>query len=287
VNTTISDFFVNRERICQSFLDMLVGRSEKQIMMIQAPGGMGKSWLIAKLKHDCSRQSPHIPQVVVDFKDGQAHNYLSIIRRARDDFGAAHFNQLTLAINAVTGHHINLQVAAEISSTITAPLENVSGGEINIAGGNVIRDNFFLVQADSEYTRQEIEAQVTEIFFDVLRGVLPLGPVAFFFDTYEKAPEASRRWIEGNLLYQIREGRLPHALAVFAGREVPELDDLWKYCVVRPKLDALREEDVVTYLHEKRGLKNLDARTLYQVTKGKPQLLGVLADNAASNDDEW
>jgi len=291
MSTIVVRLFVNRERIFKGFTRMLVGDSEKQIVFVHAPGGMGKTWLVARLKHECSIRSPDIRYAGLDFKDGQAHDYLSIVRQVRDDLGAAYFNRLTQIINAATGFHVNLQIADTISSTIAVDqINGVSGGEINVAGGNIIKDNFFLVQADSESVRKEIKARVTETFFADLREVLTLGPAAFFFDTYEKAPEATRRWIEGNLLVQIREGKLPRAIVVITGREIPELDKMmWRHCTVYPKLEPLNSKDVATYLREKRGLTDIDVDTLYRATQGNPQLLGVLADNldVSADDEEW
>ena len=288
MSATVLRLFVDRERICDGFLDMLAGRSEKQIMLLQSPGGMGKSWLVAKLMHECSRQSPGMPYAALDFKDGQAHDYLSIVRRARDDLGAANFNPLTQTINAATGLHVNLQLSSPGSGGVHVEGSSVQAGG-DLAGRDIIKDNFFLVQVDSESVYKEIEGRITEAFFADLRSLLARGPAVFFFDTYEKAPEATRRWIEGNVLYHIREGKLPRAVVVITGREVPELDLAWKHCTARPKLEALDSEHVATYLREKRGLTDVDADTLYRATMGNPQLLGLLADNlaAASGDEEW
>lgn len=289
MSKTVVNLFVNRERIQESFQEMLAGRSEKQIMLIKAEGGMGKSWLVAKLRHECSIQSPAAPYTGLDFKDGQAHDYLSLARRIRDDLGAAHFNSLTQVINDTTGIHVNLQVSSAPSGQVSAQLGAVTGSEVVVAGGNVIKDNFFLVQVDSESVQREIQARITEALFACLREVLQNRSAVFFFDTYEKAPEATRRWIENQLMYQIREGRLTGVVVVITGREMPELDLSWKDCTTRPKLEALNSEHVATYLRERRGLKDVDVDTLYRATLGNPQLLGMLADNltAQTEGDEW
>ncbi len=223
MTTSIISFFVNRERIHALFSEMLMSTSEKQIMLVHALGGMGKSWLVAKLKHECSIQSPPVLYTSLDFKDGQAHDYLSIIRRVRDDLGAAHFNYLTQTINAGTDIHVNLQITGSGTGGVNITQSEVRiGGDV--AGRDIIKDNFFNVQVDSEAVRREIEARITEAFFSDLCSLLGKTTGVFFIDTYEKAPEATRLWIENHLLYQIREVRLPRAVVIITGREVPQFD---------------------------------------------------------------
>ncbi len=286
MSLTIANQFVDRQEICDSFYNMLSPGSEKQIMLVKAGGGMGKSWLVGKFKHECSIQSPRVFYTHLDFNDGQAHDYLSIVRRTRDDLGAAHFDGLTQTINAVTGIHVNLQVAGTASGEVATQLGDTTGSEVNVAGGNVIKDNFFQIQVDNESLRRDIEARITAMFLADLRAFVEQQPAVFFFDTYEKAPETTRRWIEGNLLYQIREGKLPGVVAVTTGREIPEVDSIWRHCTTRPKLENLLRNDVAKYLREKRGLTDIDIETVYRTSKGNPQLLGVLADNA-EDDDDW
>jgi hypothetical protein len=287
MSQTVIRYFVNREHIFSGFGRMLSGESEKQIMLVKAPGGMGKSWLVAKLKHECSIAEPRIHFASIDFKDGQAYDYLSVIRRTRDEIGAAYFNHLTEVINAATGVQVNLKIESSSSQPVNIQrIQDVTNSEINIAGGHIVKDNFFLVQVDSQAVRFEIKSQIVRAFFEQFRQFLAAEKAVLFFDTYGKAPQAIRYWLEGDLLVQIRDGKLPGLVVVITGREVPELDMMWKHCATRPGLEPLGNEDVAKYLVEKRGLKDVDPDTLYKATLGNPQLLGMLADNI-DQDLDW
>lgn len=292
MSISIARLFVDRQEICANFEAIISGRSQKQIMLVGAAGGMGKSWLISKFKHDCSRQSPRIAYTSTDFKDGQLHDFLSIVRTVRDDLGAAHFNRLTQAINEATRYDINIHIAPTSSPDVKTEIGDVTESEVNIAGGNIIRDNFFTLQVPNERIRADIEARLFKAFVQDLQEFLTTRTAVFFFDTYEKATETTQTWIENRLLYEIREGTLKNARVVIAGRHIPTMDASWRHCTTRPKLDVLRSEDVRSYLQEKLGLtaQEADAETLFRASQGNPQLLGMLADNILATlqpEDDW
>ncbi len=289
---SIARLFVDRIEICDRFEAMLRGDSSKQIMLIQADGGMGKSWLISKFKHDCSRQSPRVPYTSIDFKDGQIHDFLSIVRTVRDDLGAAHFSEMTQVINEVTRFNIRLDASPSAGHAQSVTIGDVTASEVNIAGGHIIKDNFFNLQVPNESLRADVEARVTKVFLRNLRTLLVNQTAVLFFDTYEKAAETTQRWLISRLLHEIRERNLGNLLVMIAGRQVPSLDVTWKEFTTRPKLTALNSEDVRIYLQDKLGLSPgiADAATLFRASQGNPQLLGLLSDNvlsSLSDEDDW
>ncbi len=292
MSISIARLFVDREEISDSFEAMIRGRSEKQIMLVEAVGGMGKSWLLGKLKHDSSRQKPPAAYTSTDFKDGQLHDFLSIVRSARDDFGAAHFNELTRVINQATQYQVTLDLPPASSGPVRAEFRDVVHSEVNVAGGHIIKDNFFSLQLPSESLRADVERRISRAFFQALGEYLRGQGAVFFFDSYERATESSQKWIENRLLYEIREGRLAGAVVVIAGRQVPQVDSTWKPSTTRPRLAELSGQDVQTYLQDKLGLTpdKADAETLYRASQGNPQLLGMLADNVLMTfgaDEDW
>jgi hypothetical protein len=285
MSESVAHLFVDRVEIVDGFNDMIGGISTKQIMMVEAAGGMGKSWLIGKLKHECSRRTPRITYADIDFKDPRLRKFLAVIRRARDDLGAAHFNHTTKVINRATQYNININISPAVDQPLDADFGDIADSEVNIAGGHVIKDNFFDLHAPSGGLREEIEAQISDAFKFDLKAFLSDQPAVIFFDTYDKAPQSVRSWIEAQLLNQIREGALFRAIVVVAGRVIPEVDISWKHCTIRPKLEALSRDDVRLLVRGKCGLSD-DPDTLYRASRrGNPQLLGMLLDNII--DEDW
>jgi hypothetical protein len=286
MSKAVVDLFVNREHIRAAFVDMLHARSDKQIMVLKAEGGMGKSWMLAVLRHECQQLAPPVPAVEVNFGHGEAHDYLTLIHKAGTAIGGGALRTLLEVLSAGPALRVNLQVAGAAAAPVTASFGDVVGGQVLVAGGSVFNQPTFHFSAEAELTRRERETYLTETFFSALREGLLARPAAFFFDTYEKAPQAARAWIETQLLPRIRDSQLPRALVVLAGREVPEMDLAWKHCTTRPKLEPLASADVQTFLRERLGLTDVDHETLYRATLGNPQLLGLLADNLTASADE-
>jgi hypothetical protein len=286
MSKAVVDLFVDREHIRSTFVEMLHGRLDKSIMVLKADGGMGKSWTMAVLRHQCALQTPAVPFVDVNFNHGEAHDYLTLIHTAATALHSAHFDPLHQALRAAPAFQVNVQMAGAAASPVSAHLGDVAGSEVIVAGGNVFQRPTFHFSADSEFARRERERHLTGVFLACLRQLLQIGPAVFFFDTYEKAPQAARTWIETQLLLQIRDGALKQALVVIAGREGPEMDLAWRHCTTRPKLEALNSQDVDTYLRERLGLKDVDTETLFRATRGNPQLLGLLTDNLTTQSDE-
>lgn len=285
--TEYVEWFVNRDKQRIGFLKMLAKETPKQIMMVEAPTEMGKTWLIQRLRHECQVRS--VPVVHFDFRDRLPWDYLTILRQVRDQVGASHFNPLTEVINNATGVNIQLStenIAVDVNmsdSTINA------GGDVAVGTVNVVVDNFQFVQADSETARRNIEIRITDTFFQCLEMLVRTQSVVFLFDSVEVAPQPTMTWLESNLLVRIRNGQLPNVLTIFAGQTVPALDDAWRQHIARTGLDLFEEEHIKQYI-AKRGLVDLDFDTVFRTSRGHPGLLGKMADFATvkeEGDDDW
>ncbi len=287
-------WFVNRQKQTQGFLKMLDGETPKTIMAIEAPAEMGKTWTIQRMRHECSLRQ--VPCAHFDFRDRRPWDYLSIVRHARDQMGAAHFNLLTQVINASTGVNIQLSGSGGPGG-VALNLEQVTqteGGEIKIqevAGRDIIKDNFFYVQADSETSRRAIEARITDAFFTCLSDLTQQGPVVLFFDSYEEVTAEADRWIQSQLLARIRDGQLERVIVIMAGRDLPEFDrSSWRHCMAFTGLEVFDVQEITEYIVEKRGLKDLDLETIIKTSGGHPGLLGKMADIASlelEQDEDW
>ncbi|OQY21691.1 MAG: hypothetical protein B6I34_06935, partial [Anaerolineaceae bacterium 4572_32.1] len=86
-------------------------------------------------------------------------------------------------------------------------ISDISGGEIIIAGGDVIKDNEFHIQADSEMARRAAEMRINDAFFACLDALLKKGPLVFLFDSYKDATPEAQNWLRDHLLAQNRRAR--------------------------------------------------------------------------------
>jgi len=317
MSKTLRELFVNRIRQNDAFHKMLEGQTRRRIMILTAGPGLGKSWLLQMFALESG--SRKVPLVRIDFADGQAYDTLMLVRRCRDSFGSEYFNALTQAINDATAARLTLTTQS-VSPSVPVPqpaaqLAVDTGGGDFAAGsidkrqgtfieGPVIKDNFFVVQTDNPLVRQVIEDRINAAFFDCLTALCAQTRVVFLFDTYERnsleserwSSSAADRWIVGQLLTRMRDGKLPNAVAVLAGRRAPEFGTEWNEVLGRISLDPLECSDIKVYLRERRGLAvitDAEAERLCQAVAGSPQVLGMIGDNLeqankpASKDDDW
>jgi len=316
---TLRELFVDRTRQSDAFRKMLEGLSRRRIMVLTAGPGMGKSWMLQLFALEGA--SRKLALVQIDFADGQANDALMLVRRCRDAFGPEHFNALTQAINEATAARITLTTEAPAPAPASAPaapgqLAVDTGGGDFAAGnidkrqgqvfieGSVIKDNYFVVQTDNPLVRQVIEDRINTAFFECLVALSAQTKLVFLFDTYERnSLETERwlsseadRWIIGQLLARIRDGRLQNTVAVIAGRRAPEFGTEWNEVLGRISLEPLDCADIKIYLRERRGLSvitDAEAERLCQAVAGSPQVLGMIGDNLErankpkALDDEW
>ncbi len=288
-------WFVDRLKQLQGFQKMARGETEKCVMAICAPIGMGKTWVIQRMRQEC--QSLELPTLHIDFRDLRAWDYLMLARAARDQMGALYFNALTQTINDCTGVNIQLAVtpAAPASVIVGAQGGTVSDVSVDacgaiIAGGNVIKDNHFYVQADTPIARQAIELRITDVFFACLGQLAANKKAVFLFDSYEQVTEEANRWLCDQLLARLRDKRLAHVIVVIAGTRVPEFGPEWKPTLATTGLDPFTQDDVREYVLDKRGLDGLDVSTAYRMSGGLPALLSQMADLASvesGKDEDW
>jgi hypothetical protein len=278
--TKIINWFVDRTKQCQFFLERMVSRATtKQILLVQAPTEMGKTWLIQKLRYECDARK--IPVAQLDFRDGRAWDFLALVREVREQMGPEHFNELTSVINESTSIKLEVPAGANVGNVVL----NVAtqGGQVvnsDVKVGDIKVDNNFFIQANSPTIRQNIEARISENFITCVQRLAKDQVVVFLFDAYEEVMlKELDHWLRGNLFARLREGDLPKVVAVMAGRTVPEFDDTWGDCVAHTGLDSFDSEHVTEYL-QRRGAKTLDPATIFLVSQGRPPaFLASLVDN--------
>ncbi|MBN1889877.1 MAG: hypothetical protein JW850_17915 [Thermoflexales bacterium] len=283
------DWFVNRTKQYQGFCKMLARETPKAVMLIEAPADMGKTWVIQKMRHHCEGEK--VPVMHVDFRDRRPHDYLSLVRLARDQLGAGYFNPLTSTINSFTGVKITLASAAGSGGGVQ--IDQAGSVEVggDVAGRDIIKDNQFYIQADSTMAQRAAESQINDAFFACLDQLfVTTTRVAFLFDSYEDVTAEADRWLRDYLLPHLCEKRRANMLVVIAGRTIDELPPAFKELVAKTGLDLFEETDVREYI-EKRQIAGLDMQTVIKTSGGFPGLLAKMADvaslDAKQDDDEW
>jgi hypothetical protein len=88
----VVDCFVDREKQFDGFLKMIGGQTSKQIMFVEAPEEMGKTWLIGRLLHECLDRGLSVARI--DFRDGK-WDHIDIVSKARSQLGTDHFSKMT------------------------------------------------------------------------------------------------------------------------------------------------------------------------------------------------
>jgi len=282
------EWFVNRLKQLQGFQKMLRGETDKCIMVIHAPAEMGKSWLIQRMRQECC--TANASTLHIDFRDRRPYDYLTVVRTARDQMGAAAFNALTQTINELTGVNIQLSTSgapgggAQVS--VGGPQANLTGAQVtvsnvDVAGGNIIKDNLFYVQADSGTARRAIEIRITDAFFGCLTAsATPEKKCVFLFDSYEGVTEEADRWLRDNLFARLRDKQLANIIAIIAGRTTPDFGDEWKARLASTGLDPFTQDDVTDYLTNKRKVTGLDVATVFKTCGGRPGLLSQMVELA-------
>lgn len=285
--TDYLNWFVNREKQYQGFLKMMGGETTKTIMMIESQADMGKTWVVQRMRMHCEEQA--IPVMHVDFRDRRPYDYLALVRLARDQMGQAAFLKLTETINNFTGVNININAGAGGINVSNMQQSALSAGG-DIAGGSIIKDNQFTINADTEMARRAAESQINDAFFGSLKELLAEKKGVFLFDSYEDVTTEADRWIRDYLLLQVREKNLLNALVVIAGQKTPDPEGSLKPMVAKTGLDLFTQDHVREYIMERRKITGLDIETVFKTSGGFPGLLAKMADVAdmeTENDDDW
>jgi hypothetical protein len=165
------EWFTNRSKQWKRFLEMLDGRTEMAVMFVEAPMGMGKTFLIKKMVHHC--READMAHVYIDFAWQEVASFLYLVRGVRDQLsplvGGVHFNPLTELIN----HYTDPQLAGKASG----PHQTVIVVTLPAAAGEGAREvRVDLVQLRKRfiatYQLQEMQGLADELgfYFDDIEG---------------------------------------------------------------------------------------------------------------------
>jgi GTPase SAR1 family protein len=268
--------FVNRSDEMGVFTHIL-DTGDPPIMVVWGDGGVGKSYLLAKMIHECAQRDLCKAEVV--WTDTRNHDYLAIMRKIRDDLGVKFFNPFTDLVNfyTVPQYELKVKVEGSISVAENAHIEGSTTGDI---AGVIIKDLMIPEpRKDMAVPEDEKLARLTDKFienFDLaLKELAVEKPVIVLMDAVEKMSDDTRKWVFEEMFGSVRDGRLSNVRFVLCGRQEPprEIDRELQLIIEEAQLKPLEHEHIVEYL-EKRGVpaSNRDAlATMLMVsTSGNP-----------------
>jgi hypothetical protein len=262
--------FVDRRTEMQRFCDMLEGE-DKFIMLISGDSGLGKSLLFARMIHECGLRKLKKAEVV--WTDTRPHDYLGVMRKIRDDFGPDLFKPFTDLINHFTDPRYTVKFSVEGSANVAGGMK-VKDSTVGDVAALVIKDSMIMVpRNDMAVPEAERQIQLTDRFLETFAAALVGEPLVVFFDAVEKMSEPTRKWVWGELLKAVLDGRLPNVRFVLCGITHPPLDLYMETIAEQAQLKPLGYDDIVEYLALAGIEENLRpslATMLLVQTKGKP-----------------
>jgi hypothetical protein len=284
--------FVNREAEYNGFQRALNEEIQRSVRLIVAPEGMGKSYLLRRMR--LLAMEMNVPVALIDFRDRYAFDHLLLARLIRDQFTSPLFNPLTAIINQFTQPRLTI---ANASGDGGVNVSDISGSTIEagtIVGRDLIKDNQFFVNSESEVTRRAAEVTITDSFFACLGAFVAAHPrqrVVVLFDSFEDVTEEAGRWFRTEYLRRLTNPELKGIVTIVAGRTPPDIPDSVQGVVGRSELKVFTEEHVREYIEVKKQLPGLDIGTIFRTSGGLPGFLAKMALTAAGNtsqkDDEW
>ncbi len=272
--------FVDREHEMERFCRML-DNPEAFVFVVWGPGGVGKSSLQAKMIHEVANRSLVKSEVI--WSETRNHDLMAITRKVRDDLGPKPFEAFTELINFFTVPRHELNVTLHGQPTI-AVAEGASFADARVGdiGGVIIKD--VMIQEpwrDLQTSESERRARLTDAFLDGAAAALAERTAVIFFDATEKMSAETEKWVWGELLPAVCDGRMGRAKFVLCGRKAPEIDRLLRGAIEVAELNPLSRDYILAYLG-RRGVEEKDresvADMLMLATEGNLFKLAALVD---------
>lgn len=264
--------FVDRTTQMERFCEILRSRT-KPIIFVSGDGGSGKSSLLARMIHECSAQK--IARARIEWTETRNPDYLAIMRSLRDDLEAEHFSSFTALVNAYYDDRVKLDLTVNSTGNISVGAGAQFGGStVGQMSGVVVRDCMIVVpRRDLGVSENERMVRLTERFLADLAILTAKTPVVVFFDAVEKMADEARKWMWGEFMAAVRDGRVPDIICVHCGRTKPDLDRDTRLAVEDTELGPLGLCDIEEYLTKRKVICSAprDVATLILgFTKGHP-----------------
>jgi len=216
----------DRETELKLFESMIAGQCEESILLIEAPGQMGKSTLLSTFERRCLRAGQLC--ALVDLKGGSV-GLDELFYRICDDLDWDRFPRFWEQVAALAHPNVVVNIG-----------KNVMFGQQQIT---------VALKADNEADRRQRLTCLTQALFQDLRACAER--LVLIFDTYQQADPLVKEWLIGPCLARAR--RTPNLTVVIAGRHIPpEPTECQSHCH-RHFLSGVRDVRAWQSYAERRG----------------------------------
>lgn len=271
--------FVSRDEQIQIFKAMLNGVSRNRILILAGDSGLGKTWLIDRLVHECEVQSVMWRSLTFNKETG-APSYVDILWSTCNLIGSSHFSQFEQALDEYQSptYRLELETSGHMPTIVVgsdSELHRPVFGDI--AGISVSNPRFH--SASPDLAALPIQEELTDLFVRGLTGSCDGNCFVWFFDDCDYASDRTKFWLWEVLLPSVT--RCAQNLIVVMTRNNSEsLDRRWRYVAEVQMLHPFSVEEIRSYLTA-RGLSetNRDLVNMsFAATEGHPRTLGKLVD---------
>jgi hypothetical protein len=211
---------IDRQDELQLFQDVLDGRRDERILLVEAQSGLGKTQLLLEYRRLAGELGA--PCAALDLRLTGVTG-LDVLAALREEWDECPFHGLRDQVEKLTAPDVKLNVSGVVQ---------IGRPEINLA-----------LNSPDEATRRQRLRQLTEALARDLRAWLEERGQrgVILVDTYNLATSELRQWFEGVLLPHVR--RVPNLVAVVAGQEPLPLTAAWEDVCHRLRLQLLLNPD--------------------------------------------
>jgi hypothetical protein len=267
--------FVNRDAELNYLRKMRTDPQAARILLIKAPTGMGKSWLLSRARHEHG----NLPVGFVHLGQHFALDPIALIRSLSEQMPETNWEAVDKILEQLGKNYtITLQREGQAH-----PPASIEFGDHTRIDGDVVGGDKIIFSADEPLVREQLTAELSQAFMTVLGSFQPCEPALILFDAYEQRTLDVEKWLLEMFLPHIRVGTLRGVLVVIAGRDVPQFDRNWRLVVVSTELAGIPTTAIREYWVKRRKLPEEEVAYAIKFSGGSPQLMALMADNSTSS----
>lgn len=295
----VEDEFVGRDEPLGNLVKVARHETPKRILLVLGQFGIGKSWLLQKLKADSDDLS--IAGVSIDFTmpplGRMEWGYLDIVEAVIAQLGGPAFDDLSALVDAVRKEAAGLGLVDPFATQVGTPSAGpgdtfeVQAGDIGAGAQVAIGSNIVQAQGDVSLTvvnqlgannaqavQAHFQARITAALQAGLAAYSAGQKVTLVFDAWLKGPTPTRDWLVQGVLSWIRDQEITGMAAILADDSaVPEFEGRHPL-VYSMSLPTMTKEEIVDYWVTKRGLDPGKTEWVVMACLGHPLTLAMIAD---------
>jgi hypothetical protein len=283
---TFTHHFTNRQPEIEFLFNTLKHNKEVIVFNFFGKPGIGKSWLAKKLRMECEQKD--YPAVLIDIKAERECDYLRLVTTLRDQSRVSEFNTINPVIEGFIKRFQTIYVeridAGNRDTLVSFGEGNVFSGSFSdlAIGGDIINAHVTLPEFILNNLARQMEDAITKKIVQIVQSLKDSVPIVIILDTFNLSTPGLAAWLWEKLVPQLIDEEIESLKIVICGHDQLEVQSELRRFVAPWSLSHFSLEDTIEYLREKRRLPLGDAETIYGITHGHPQSLGLAADSLES-----